>query len=621
MKIFASLALLALTLLDMCAADLQSEFLSWKASPAGQLAYENGFVPSTSGSSAARLVKTEAAAAVPTAEELSRFQIAKEMVAKLQAKQPRAVFSLDTPFALLSAEEFKAYVTKGEKISSQRRELLERTAGHDNRFQNSTSLRARETARALNTQADVVDIDWASRGCVTAAIDQGQCQASWAISAVGALEAAHCINTGALVRLSSQDVISCGTNGQNTCSGGVSSRAFEWLSHINDGGVCTEGSFPYSSSAGSAQGCPKNSDPNFACAKVDVGAHFYDVQHFRDHTQLETTVRQQPVAALATTGVQYFQYIKGGVLMGDEAACPSQQLDSSVLIVGFGTLDGVKYWKIRNSWSTWWGDGGFAYIERGFQGAENGACGIETLGYYPVIAAPSDLRCSAIRERVEVLGATLKSVSTVKPQDCCDRCRRESGCKGFVWRYETETCELKSSVTGEQPNAAGGSLTYSGTIMSKAARIQQGTLLDNVDFAANDLFATRTGSAEDCMDACNVYTTCHAFTWTQYLGGSCYLKSKRTLEAKPVAANADGTPFARSGTSYKCSPLLAETDLAGSDLGSALAASAKDCCGICRATDKCGAFSWNNYNGGTCWLKQSSASAVAGAGVVSAFLR
>jgi len=44
----------------------------------------------------------------------------------------------------------------------------------------------------------------------------------------------------------------------------------------------------------------------------------------------------------------------------------------AVLMVGYGELNGEKYWKIKNSWNEQWGDGGHFLISRG-----NNECGIE----------------------------------------------------------------------------------------------------------------------------------------------------------------------------------------------------------------------------------------------------
>lgn len=37
----------------------------------------------------------------------------------------------------------------------------------------------------------------------------------------------------------------------------------------------------------------------------------------------------------------------------------------AVVIMGWGTLDGVKYWQVRNTWGAEWGDGGYFRILRG----------------------------------------------------------------------------------------------------------------------------------------------------------------------------------------------------------------------------------------------------------------
>jgi cathepsin B len=53
----------------------------------------------------------------------------------------------------------------------------------------------------------------------------------------------------------------------------------------------------------------------------------------------------------------------GGEMMGGHA----------IKIVGFGTENGVKYWKVQNSWNPYWGEGGYFRIRRG-----SDECGIES---------------------------------------------------------------------------------------------------------------------------------------------------------------------------------------------------------------------------------------------------
>ncbi|TYZ56861.1 hypothetical protein PybrP1_002820, partial [[Pythium] brassicae (nom. inval.)] len=89
-----------------------------------------------------------------------------------------------------------------------------------------------------------------------------------------------------------------------------------------------------------------------------------------------------PVVARIDAKWNAFTNYTGGLLRGDEGACNSWDDNHEVLIVGFGTCDGVPCWKIKNSWGATWGNNGYAYLERGY--GYDGVCGVEKYGYYPV---------------------------------------------------------------------------------------------------------------------------------------------------------------------------------------------------------------------------------------------
>jgi len=49
-------------------------------------------------------------------------------------------------------------------------------------------------------------------------------------------------------------------------------------------------------------------------------------------------------------------------------------INHAVVLVGYGTENGVDYWIVRNSWSTSWGENGFIRILR----EKEVKCGVDT---------------------------------------------------------------------------------------------------------------------------------------------------------------------------------------------------------------------------------------------------
>merc|ERR1712159_57409 len=106
---------------------------------------------------------------------------------------------------------------------------------------------------------------------------------------------------------------------------------------------------------------------------------FKDV-HPEDLQALEEAVAQQPVSVAIEADQRVFQLYHSGVLT---ATCGTK-LDHGVLAVGYGSLNGTDYWKVKNSWGATWGNEGYILLEKGKNPA--GECGIKMQPSYPVVS-------------------------------------------------------------------------------------------------------------------------------------------------------------------------------------------------------------------------------------------
>jgi C1A family cysteine protease len=205
-------------------------------------------------------------------------------------------------------------------------------------------------------------VDWRTKGAVTSVKDQGQCGSCWTFSSTGAAEGAWSISKGQLIDLSEQQLVDCASGisyGSHGCSGGQMEGAFKYLI---ENGQCTLTSYPYTAKDG-------------ACHSCSSVAHFSSCFSVKpnDQLSLKAAVFKQPVAIAIEADTRYFQSYSGGVLTS--SSCGTK-LDHGVLIVGYGAENGQKYWLVKNSWSSSWGENGYVKIARSDSTNDAGICGI-----------------------------------------------------------------------------------------------------------------------------------------------------------------------------------------------------------------------------------------------------
>lgn len=214
-------------------------------------------------------------------------------------------------------------------------------------------------------------VDWRPKGYVTEVKDQGQCGSCWAFSATGSLEGQHFKKLGKMTSLSEQNLVDCsGKFGNQGCNGGLMDQAFRYIQANK--GIDTEPSYPYTARDG------KCKFSNSTIGATDSG--FTDIKA-GDEAALQSAIATVgPISVAIDASKMSFQLYKKGVYY--EPNCSPTQLDHGVLAVGYGTTDdGKKYYIVKNSWGTGWGDKGYLLMSRD----RNNNCGIATDASYPKV--------------------------------------------------------------------------------------------------------------------------------------------------------------------------------------------------------------------------------------------
>jgi len=231
-----------------------------------------------------------------------------------------------------------------------------------------------------------VSVDWRAKGVVSPVQDQGKAGTCYSFSTSSAVESAHAIKYGSLIKLSEQQIVSCSTishGGPNMgVNGGQIAPTFNWIGKV--GGLCAEQDYPYTSGTTTETGTCQTT-----CKKISGTAPISAINvNANSDNDMMAAIAQQPVSVAIEADQASFQLYKSGVFTG---SCGTN-LDHAVALVGYGTTNGLDYYILRNSWSTTWGSAGYMYIGRGNDPATGkpynggkGQCGVLMQGSYPVL--------------------------------------------------------------------------------------------------------------------------------------------------------------------------------------------------------------------------------------------
>lgn len=208
--------------------------------------------------------------------------------------------------------------------------------------------------------------------------DQANCGSCWAFGAVGTLESAWNKAHGEDVQLSEQQVMDCSwgyvpgnEEAASACNGG---DAYAGIGHIiNAGGIARASEYNY---LGQGDYCREES-----VDKISGFKGYSKIPQGDDRALMEAVYSRGAIAVSMDASQESFTFYSEGVYFDRKCMWKSDDLDHSMLLVGYGTdPEHGDYWIVKNSWSTHWGDGGYFKVSR-----DNHGCGASTDAIFAVL--------------------------------------------------------------------------------------------------------------------------------------------------------------------------------------------------------------------------------------------
>ncbi|CAI5952007.1 unnamed protein product [Closterium sp. NIES-65] len=217
--------------------------------------------------------------------------------------------------------------------------LAELKLEHLNRFFRSLTVAYNESEEWWEPELSV-DWRWDDRlKPVLGLRTEGACKASWAITAVTAVEMAYAIvapaypNLPPAARVSVQQVVDCEPSNSSCSGGGWPTSALDYMVDATqaNGGLATEAAYPYTQKQGVCNATRAKKLLRESAPKA-VGVIGYDPVDFFGWLGLTLAVQTQPTIAFVRGSHPTFLSYRRGTY--NDRACAEEVVDHSVVVMG-----------------------------------------------------------------------------------------------------------------------------------------------------------------------------------------------------------------------------------------------------------------------------------------------
>lgn len=213
-----------------------------------------------------------------------------------------------------------------------------------------------------------LNFDHTEIGGVKEPIDQKDCKASWAFAITSSMEYCYFFRTNFALSISTQQMIDCGPRFKNEsrCLKGNITATYDY---IKKEGLMNNNSYPYT---GKEETCKYDKEKAYV--------KFHEMGEVKPNCSISLMEAVLKGVVTIPINTEMMRFYASGIF---DNCSIMYQPDHVMSVVGFGDEHPTRFFKLKNSWGTTWGENGFMRIIN-IMSRDHGPCGYLTMPQYPI---------------------------------------------------------------------------------------------------------------------------------------------------------------------------------------------------------------------------------------------